>query len=453
VELNEAVLRILRHSRLIIAVVLVCLSIPLLTSGEDDTYVASARVSFGPDASNEDEAAAMVDTAEAIVTTPGEIEAVLARHGVDRDPARVEDQVDVESVGVSGVLTISASDTDPEVAAAVANGMARRFLAARRELVLDPLEERLQEVDDQLALVSEDIRTITQTGSSGPAALETRRLRLDAALNRQSGLRNELERLNTTLDATPRPSLLATATVPTVPEPSGLAADLMVAGLLGLIIGVALTAVIEALRPTIVGRDALARTLGAPVLGQIPNPLRAGADLSDNRVALPLALAAKSARIDVVHLTSVGPTIDLVALAEHLGDGAPKLTVDTIGTASAAPSRPGSSTRPSREGLVAVAPEVQPRSAFGDLEQLLDLSQWPLVGIITYPSPIWRRHPGPGRVHTLLRRARMAMASMIDRRRRAPQHAGASGGSKAIPHAWLRFRRLVRVPWGSESQS
>ncbi len=424
-ELNEAVLRILRHSRLIVAVVLVCLSIPLLSSrAHDDTYVASARVSFGPDPSNEDEAAAMVDTAEAIVTTPGVIDDLLSRRRVDRDPIRVEEQVDVESVGVSGALTISVADEDPEVAATVANGLARRFLSTRRELVLNPLEERLGEVEYALAAVGQDIRRITLTGSSGPAALETRRLQLDAALNRQSGLRNELERLSTTLDATPRPSLLAIATVPTVPEPSGLAADLMVAGLLGLIIGVALTAVIEALRPTIVGRDALTRTLGAPVLGQIPNPLRADADLSDNQVALPLALAAKSARVDVVHLTSVGPALDLEPLAEQLGAGAPKLTVDTIGTTTPhSPSRPGSRTRPAGEGLVVVAPEVQPRSALRDLEQLLVISQWPLVGIITYPSSIWRRHAGAG--------PRAAVASMINRRRASQD--GASDGSEPVP--------------------
>ena len=453
-ELNEAVLRILRHSRLIVAVVLVCLAIPLVGSrSASDTYTASARVSFGAEPANEDEAAAMVDTADALVTTPGEVEAALGRYADDRDPALVEEGVGVESVGVSGVLTISASDENRKVATVVANGLVRRFLTARQDLVLEPLESRLEDVEAQLAFVNEDIRNITLRGSNLPEAIDARRLRLDAALSRQAGLRAERERLITNLDATPRPALLARATVPTVPDPSGRTADLLVAGLLGLVLGVAIAAVLEASRPTIVGRDALAAALGAPILGQIPNPFPPRSHVRDVRVAVPLALAAATARVHVVHLTSTDSAIDLLPLAEHLEDGAPDLTVDTVGTALPSRSRSGSRTRPDREGLVVVAPEVQPRKALSDVEQLLAVSQWPLVGILIYPSSIWRRRPATGAVRRRLHEAHATVSSMMRRRRPTPRHAGTYTGSTLVGQYWVRLRRLVRAPWGSETKS
>jgi len=451
VELNEAVLRILRHARLVVLVVLLCLAIPFVGAWRgEDAYRATSRVTFGAEPVNEDEAAAMVDTARAIITTPGEIEAVLGRQAGDRDPADVEERVEVDSVGVSAVLTISVSDADPRVAAAVANGLSRQFLAARRALVLDSLEERLAGVDRQLAMVREDIGAITRSGSELEAVIDTRRLQLDAALSRQSGLRAERERLNTALDGTPKPALLARATVPEDPEPSGLAADVVVAGLLGLMIGVGIAAVCEALRPTVAGSRALEAALGAPILGRIPDPAATEADIGDSRIALPFALAAQRAEVDIVHLAGVGPPVDLGPLADQLGAGAPELTVDTIGASSEAAAPRRRRTDTVDEGLVVVAPEVQPRSALSDVERLLGVSRWPLLGIITYPSPIWRRHTGRGRVRSGLHQAGAAFAAAVGGGRRRARHPGLSSGPRPVALLAPRLRRFIRAPWGPE---
>ena len=103
----------------------------------------------------------MVDTAEAIVTGPGDVEAALAELSIDRDPTVVVDQIRVESVGVSGVLVLSVTDADPEVATALANGLAQRLVASRREVLIGPMEDRLAQLDDELAAVSDDIDAIT----------------------------------------------------------------------------------------------------------------------------------------------------------------------------------------------------------------------------------------------------------------------------------------------------
>ncbi len=173
----------------------------------------------------------------------------------------------------------------------------------------------------------------------------------------------------------------------------------------------------------------------------------------DDRVALPLTLAATNARVDVVHLTSVGPPFDLAPLTDQLGAGAPTLTVDTLVAPFDPPAPPASDREPGGEGLVVIAPEVHPRSELRDVEHLLAVSQWPLVGVITYPSPIWRRHPGPGPVRSRLLRVRTAIASMIGRHRRAANHAGPSAEAKRSPLVPFRLRRLLRASWGAETES
>ena len=190
---------------------------------------------------------------------------------MDRDPSSVVDEIDVESVGGSGVLVVSATDADPEVASALANGMAQRLVSARHDLLIGPMEERLDELDQQLEA---SVRRSPESPMEPGAAADDPTLdrRLNAALSQQSDIQNQRDTLSQTIEATPRPALLDPATTPTDPVSSGLAADLVVAGLLGLILGVALAAVIEALRPSIVSGDALAHVLGAPLLGRIPNP-------------------------------------------------------------------------------------------------------------------------------------------------------------------------------------
>ena len=414
-ELTEAVQRILRHARLIAVVVGVCLSIPLLLSlRSEDAYVASARMNFGPDPTSAEEAAAMVDTAEAIITSPGDVEAALAALSVDRDPALVVDQIGVESVGVSGVLVLSVSDPDPEVATALANGLAQQLVTSRREALIGPMEDRLAQLDDELAAVGEDIDAITESTQDAGANIDTLRLRLDEALSRQSDIRAERDSLSETLDAAPRPALLDPATAPSQPESSGLPADMVVAGLLGLILGVALAAVIEALRPSIVSGDALARVLGAPVLGRVPNPAQRHADPGDPLVTLQLGLAATSARLDVVHLTSVGPEVDLVRLAGKLQTAVPNLAIEVVGTDPEEPPRPGSRSHRARHGLVVVAPEVLPRDALSELEHLLVLTQWPLVGIINYPSTLWAHYHIRQDARTRRTRARGACSADAD---------------------------------------
>ena len=394
-ELTEAVQRILRHHvGLILALVGLGLLVPFLMNvGRDDTYVAFARLSIGAkDTTNAQQTEALVDTARGIVTSLAQVEAAIEEVSVQRDPRNVAGgQVDIKSIGTSGVLVLSVSDGDPEVAAALANALSEQLLASRRELLIDPLEQRLTQVDDDLAAVDVEIDDIQAQAQRPGAIIDEVRLRLEDSIQRRSDLQAERQALSESLAVTPKPALIDPATAPGVPEPASLAADLMVGGLLGLVVGVAIAAVIEALRPSIVSGNALARVLGVPVLGRLPNSPRQGGRL-DHWLPHHLGLAASGAGVESVRLTGVGPEVDLKDLAKGLQAAvAPHLVVDVIESDTGDPrlsDTPGgkwSQADRERPGLVVVAPEVLPRKALSDLEYLLAITEWPLLGIIVYP--------------------------------------------------------------------
>jgi capsular polysaccharide biosynthesis protein len=415
VELTEAVQRILRHVRLIVAVVVAGLLVALLINlGRDDTYVASTRLSIGRDTTNSDEAKALVDTVHGIVTSPSQVAAALEKLSLARDPKRVaKDQVDVRSVGISGVLVLSVSDADPDVAADLSNALTEQFLASRREPLIEPLQERLKQFDEELTAVDEEIDAIEATALQSTVPIDTLRLRLDEAARRRSDIRTQRQQLSQTLAALPKPTLIDPATAPSAPEPVRLGADLVVAGLLALIVAVALAAVIEALRPTIVSGDALARVLAAPVLGRVPNPPQLNAKVGDQWLPHHLVRAASAAGVDDVALVGVGRSIDLGRLAAQLqAAAAPQLVVNVLGSNSEDLRRKPRSRSPARGkgrrsrvdttwgqalsadrshlGVVVVAPEVLTRGALSELEHLLVITEWPLLGIVAYPN---RRTP------------------------------------------------------------
>ncbi len=427
-ELTEAAQRLKRHWLMIVVCVGVIMSIPLvMSSSRAETYVASTRMNIGSDASNAGQAEAWADAALAVVTSPSQVAAALDQIKVERDPEHVaENQVDVKSAGVSGVLVLTVTDRDPDVATALANVLSESFLNSRRAQVIDPIEQDLAQLDAQLLAAEEAIDAIEAETPGDDDVLDTRQLRLTEALTNRSDLRARQQALTADLLAAQKPSLVDPATRPSEPEPSRLVTDLVVAALLGLVVGVTLASVLETLRPTIVGSNALANVLGAPVLGKfpmrkrsrnvgVPNPAEPEVDAGETLLARHLGLAASAAGVDLVLLAGVGNSDHLEQLAVRLQVGAPQLTVRVVGSYSE-PSRPASSAtaqgnggspstidgkawpidRSSRpplvllkepmQGLVVVAPEVLARGELSEVEHLLAITHWPLLGIISIPD-------------------------------------------------------------------
>ncbi len=411
-ELTEAAQRILRHHLgLILVLVALGVALPVLvSSGHEDTYVATTRVVIGTTGdTSPEEANALVDTADGVLTSQEQVRRALTGVDTPRDADEVAGQVAVTPIGSSGVFDLSVTDADPDVASEVANTLALQYVDDRGAAEVGDKEKQLAGVQADLADVNTNITEIEAeiraASPDGVAQLDPIHNNL---LDQRATLIDQRQSLTDALAATPQSSIVNPAEIPTTPEPSGLKPRLALGALLGLILGVAAAAVLEALRPTIVNGDALARALGAPVMGRLPGAPGQVVDLEDPILAQHVRLTARGAGVDAVRLTSVGGPVELEDLAKSLeaemgsypnislaenasGSASAPFVVDQKGGPGLSLVHPVSTTT----GLVVVAPEVLKQSELTPLEHLLVMTQWPLIGIIAYKPAGWRDRVGP----------------------------------------------------------
>jgi capsular polysaccharide biosynthesis protein len=376
VDLNEAARRILRHHWVLISLLtLVGLSVPLvLESYRGETYVATARISIGTtDTRDGQEANALADTALALATSPEIVRGALEQSSVQRDGADVAGQVRVEPVGTSGVLELSVTDQDAEVSARLANALAAEVVRIREDVVLGGTHQLLAQLDEQIAALDAQIAGAVTPEQSARAAAQ------------RSSLEAQRRQLAQNVAVAVRPRVIDDSTVRGTLVSDPLATRLAVGALFGLVLGVALAATIEALRPTL-SRGSLARHLGAPLLGRLSKPPTAGAVVADPWLVGYLELAAESAGVDTIQLVAVDPRTDLAALAHSLSEQSDSgLTV--VPLELAASSREGGFAHRrglTDLGLVVVTPDVVKAPALEGVERHVRLTRVPVIGVITY---------------------------------------------------------------------
>lgn len=411
---------------IVLSVLIVVEGVLLLERGQPTTYTASARLVLDTqDPTTRQEAAAIADTAKAIATSPGQVTAALKKVGATRlDPVKVADSdITVSSLGSSGLLQLSVKDGSPARAAAIANALADGVIQTRlhstrgdSRTVLADLDKRLADVRTRIARVDAKIVALNAPVSGAASAERDAATRQRQSLSTQEGvLESERVSLLTASAAKPRPDIVSSATPPAHADPSDLAMHVLLGGLLGLIVGIGLSALLEVLRPTVVGGDAVAREFHAPLLGTLrSSPDREGTlgDLTRLRSRLWLAMGAT--RIPSVTLLAAGPEVDLRPLAAGLAV-APEPRVAT-GVAIAAPSGASSSRTQSEGeaaetgsgglrvhagatggvpatnghpigGIVVVVPSSMRAAEVMQTNELLRVSSTPVVGVISYDRP------------------------------------------------------------------
>jgi len=312
---------------------------------------------------------------------------VLTEKGVVRDPATVVEEVQVEPIGTSGVLEVSVTDADATASAVIVNGLAAEIVRVRDEAVFASTRKALADTDAQIAAVTARIAAIEDEAKAAVAGLR----RVDAlalehaqAMEQRSSLESQRQQLVTTLTAAVPPRVIDTTSTGDL-VPAALTTRLAIGGLLGLVLGVALAAIRESLRPTLSGA-AIARHFGAPLLARLRRPPQSGTGTSDPWLANYLTLAADAAGVTSVQLVPVGRGVDVSALARNLDarEGGPHvvpLVLDHDGPRHAVdPQPPGE-----RVGIVAVTPDVvKGTGLFADIERHAELARRPIIGIITY---------------------------------------------------------------------
>jgi uncharacterized protein involved in exopolysaccharide biosynthesis len=413
-ELNEVGRRIFRrHWRLI----LLCLALSVaavalfgLVLEHGHTYTASARLVLDTaDPKSQSEATSIADTAKAIATSPAQVRAALVRAGIsDRSAAEIaKDHVSIHALGSSAVLQLSVSDRNRHVAAALTNALAGRVIEARLAVsngqlqqVLAGLQERIDGLNTKIAAL--DVQTdslavqLARVGTAAQAsALRSQRDGLfqsrDLLVQQRSVAESERVSLLSTDASHPKPSIISSATVPGHADSSHLASYLALGILLGLILGIGCAGMLELVRPTLVGGDAIARELGMPFLGSLPDEPLARAPRALHALRARLRLAADAAEIETVGVVPVVEQVDLAPLTGLLGgDPMARLLVRQFEPAGTSPGGSG------RLGLVAVGPSELQKTELADFAQFLTLTPQPVLGLITYDRHSANQpHPTP----------------------------------------------------------
>jgi hypothetical protein len=176
----------------------------------------------------------------------------------------------------------------------------------------------------------------------------------------------------------PRPEVISRASVPVAADSSGVLTDLVLGLLLGLLVGVGLAGLLELLWPTVAGGEAVARVLGAPLLGKLAGRPGGAGDVAGP--AGRLGLVARSAMVERVGLLAAVPGLDVRGLGGWLqgSRAAGGLQVRELDL-----SRP-SANGDSPQGLVLVSPSTIKRADLDAAGELLHTTTQPLLGLITY---------------------------------------------------------------------
>lgn len=119
-------------------------------------------------------------------------------------------------------------------------------------------------------------------------------------------------------------------------------------------------------------------------------------------LASHLRLAAEAAHVQTVELVAVGRTVDLLPVAERLQrlmvSEESSASTEVLGARSVLVRplhmRPAGSANghSGPSGIVLVAPSTVKKSDLVPVTDLIGITGWPLLGVITYRSaPFWRR--------------------------------------------------------------
>jgi capsular polysaccharide biosynthesis protein len=373
----------------------------LLHANDPGLYTASARLSL--DASDPQTAAAaqaLADTGRAIVTSPGLVARALAAAGVsnvteESSTKFASHDVKLQGLGSSNVMQLSVTYPDPRIAAVITNQLASGLIKARLEATRGRLSQLLAGVDTQVLALDHRIAQIRAGPSSDSAE---GRAQLAEVVRERSDLASERESILVQDSLRPQPSIVDPARAPLAPDPTRLLPDVALAALIGLVAGIGLASVMESFSPTLVGPDAVAREVGAPVLAELPrangNVTAFQRELRDRQVRL----AAGIARMGAVELADLGPlnmSTDVALMAARLSDPIrAKRVLVTAGEpleirAIQRSRRSANGDQSAAAGLVLVAPDIIKRRDFVWVAKTLEKQE--LLGIVTYRPPSRRR--------------------------------------------------------------
>ena len=321
-EIDEVAARLLRQYW---ALMLLCIALPILAIGytvakQPPLYAASARIVSGSTvpASNA-QADALASQIQGIATGRTAAAKALQTAGVTRNLSSfVANNVSVSGLGGSQVIDLKVTDRNPKVAAALAKALAQEVVISINNTGQSGLSAALKAIDQEIVRLSEQHGVVQAQAAANPhnQDLQSKLAGLDQVIANFSGDRSRLLIQASTQGLA---NVIDEPGVPLKPESKALTQKLGLAGVLGLVAGILIAAILETIRPTVPGARRVSRRLGAPTLGQLRSADMDGERTPDlETLAVRLRLAATHADVSTIALVDVNGEHDLADLAYGL---------------------------------------------------------------------------------------------------------------------------------------
>lgn len=421
-ELGDRLLRL--HAKLIlfflIAGVLGGLAFHM---GDKPQYQAHTLFVMGvPDPQSAESAAVLADTARGMATGPQLVTKAMAQAGVTRDITAVANTINVQSVGTSGVLSLSVADQNPQVAVKLSNALAADVVSTRIALLQNGIQSSLNSLRRQQASADKHIEQLTgrierliaqgagglptSPGEGQLTALQARLTSLQDLATQISVQRNDLE-----AQLGPKTAVIDTADA-AVRIHGRTLDDAVLGGVLGLVLGIAIAGGLEVARPSLVGAASISRIIGTPLLGEMSTPPDSWSvsDLPD--AGSYVELAADAQHVREVRFAALDPNgrrhrarVRMLEGPLHRlrfgrspaggraagtgGNGSLRVKTPAAAAAAAAASASSAVAGPDgnsspHTGLVVAVPRVLKVADVDALTNFIWISGWTLLGVIVY---------------------------------------------------------------------
>lgn len=179
IDLRDYLRVLARQWRIVAGITIVVVTVALVSSFlQTPVYESSSEVAIEPVRSGSDAALEdlllrdeIVETERRVITSRNVTDRVIAELGLDMSSAELLDRVSVRAIPNTRVVTISATSTDPQWAAAVANSFATSYLDYRRDRALDEVTAARSNLSERARELQEEIDAIeAELGPSGADA-------------------------------------------------------------------------------------------------------------------------------------------------------------------------------------------------------------------------------------------------------------------------------------------
>lgn len=332
-EGNEVMLRIVwRHRWLLVVMVLLPIALVLpwrLT--QPVTYTATADVqtqAAAPSASTQ--VSSILSQVSAIATSPAVVEKAIHGARVDRNAVDVaKHQISTASLDSSAIVAVTVKDPDRQVAARLSQALAGAIVGALNAPGTAASQQLATLTRQQAQLNTLRLEILGQLSSDQASNLATTAPQVQASITELAGVETELstnaaaqQQVISNSNASQDASVISKPTIATTTTASRQVLVYgVLAGLLGLILGLLIATIDELVRPTLADPEAGARELGVAFLGNAQ--ITQGENGDADRVALEADLVT-SVQLAADHLGAVTlvvtgpmPSKQLTMLAEE----------------------------------------------------------------------------------------------------------------------------------------